>query len=124
MWERYARKDIATQRLLPSGLLALASAGFRMAHLPLFAFAAPWPPRAINPQEPLPAFEEVTPAMARHDLASLDFREVRNSRRGSLCCAMWILGQEQTGSRGADERVTAAWYECPSGIMSRSQRRD
>lgn len=77
MWERYARKDIATQRLLPSGLLALASAGFRLAHLPLFAFAAPWPPRAINPQEPLPPFEEVTPAMARHDLASLDFREVR-----------------------------------------------
>jgi hypothetical protein len=61
---------------LPQSLLALSGAGFRMAHLPFFAFAAPWPPKVLNGSEPLPHLEEVTAASAEYDLEGLKIKLV------------------------------------------------
>ncbi|KAG2485238.1 hypothetical protein HYH03_016024 [Edaphochlamys debaryana] len=78
IFERPGQKTpqgLAALQAFPASLLALQEAGFTaMAHLPLFAFAAPWPPKKIVGSEPLPPFESVTPAMARHDLEALEYR--------------------------------------------------
>lgn len=67
---------------LPGMLEALAGYGFRMAHLPFFGFAAPWPPKPIRPEEALPPLEEVTSEMARYDAESAALRKVRASAAG------------------------------------------
>ncbi|KXZ53120.1 hypothetical protein GPECTOR_7g1011 [Gonium pectorale] len=77
IYERLNMTHLAPQRALPSSLLSLATTGFALAHLPLFSFAAPWPPLKIDPAQPLPPFEEVTAAALQHDLEALDYREVQ-----------------------------------------------
>ncbi|GFR47995.1 hypothetical protein Agub_g9819, partial [Astrephomene gubernaculifera] len=85
IFERLNHSDLAPQAALPASLLSLARAGFSMAHLPLFAFAAPWPPRPIDPAEPLPVLEEVTAAALGHDLEAIEFRKAMASSSPDTC---------------------------------------
>lgn len=79
IYERNNMSYLKPQSDLPASLLTVLHAGFSLAHLPLFAFSAPWPPRPIDPAEPLPVLEEVTERALRHDLKAIEYRHVRRA---------------------------------------------
>ncbi|KAG2446579.1 hypothetical protein HYH02_008565 [Chlamydomonas schloesseri] len=123
IFERRNMTDFGPQVLLPEALLALLSSGFALAHLPLFAYAAPWPPRRIDPAEPLPALEEVTEAMLRHDLQALKYRQRMEVSPGGCPmpeelldkapawrgCREWSYGTHPKGFRSAFGFNTNVW---------------
>ncbi|KAG2430582.1 hypothetical protein HXX76_010100 [Chlamydomonas incerta] len=123
IFERRNMTDFAPQVLLPEVMLALLANGFAAAHLPLFAYAAPWPPRHIDPAEPLPAFEEVTEDMLRHDLQALQYRQRMEVSPGGCPlpeelvakapawrgCREWSYGAHPKGFRSAFGFNTNVW---------------
>lgn len=74
-------QDMQLQRALPRTLAMLAAGGgggnaYTLAHLPLFGFAAPWPPKRLNGSEPLPVLEEVGQGELVYDMQALKKRAV------------------------------------------------
>ncbi|EFJ49709.1 hypothetical protein VOLCADRAFT_89700 [Volvox carteri f. nagariensis] len=123
IYERNNMSDLGPQTALPSTLLALARSGFALAHMPTFEFSAPWPPRPIDPKEPLPPLEEVTEAALLHDLEALEYRRAMEVSPGGCPlpselkegfpvwrhCREWMYGVHPKGFRSAFGFNTNVW---------------
>ncbi|GLC34958.1 hypothetical protein PLESTB_001183000 [Pleodorina starrii] len=136
IFERNNMSDLAPQAALPAALLALSRSNFSLAHLPTFEFAAPWPPRPIDPAEPLPPLEEVTPAALDHDIKAFEYRHAMEVDPGGCGlpeelksafpvwrhCREWTYGVHPKGFRSSFGFNTNLWATRGSAAAARHMR--
>ncbi|KAL6760538.1 hypothetical protein V8C86DRAFT_2433556, partial [Haematococcus lacustris] len=71
------RRDLVLAEAMLGGLLQLEEEGFALGHMPTFALAAPWPPKAMSEwyRAPMPPLEEVGMGQLYYDLQALRLRQ-------------------------------------------------